>query len=159
LRENFNAGVSILTDYGLVYDILIYEQHLPQAIEFVDRHPNQIFVLDHLAKPRVKERVIEPWRTHIRRMAERENVYCKLSGLVTEADWKGWTDGELAVYLDTVLEAFGPRRLMFGSDWPVCLLASSYATWYEVVSRYCEKLSFDEQDRIFGGTAVEAYRL
>jgi len=159
LREDFNAGVTALRGYGLVYDILIYERHLPQAIEFVDRHPNQTFVLDHLAKPRAKEHNVEPWRTNIRRIAERENVFCKLSGLVTEADWKGWTEGQLSVYLGTVLDAFGPRRVMFGSDWPVCLLASTYQRWYDVVSRFCEKLSPDEQARVFGGTAVEAYRL
>ena len=97
---------------------------MPQAIEFVDRHPHQVFVLDHLAKPRVKEHAVEPWRTNIQRLAERENVFCKLSGLVTEADWSGWTEEQLSAYLETVLEAFGPRRVMFGTDWPVCLLAT-----------------------------------
>jgi L-fuconolactonase len=159
LREDFNAGVRALADYNLVYDILIYERHLPQAIEFVDRHPNQVFVLDHLAKPRAKEKKLEPWQTNISRLAERENVFCKLSGLVTEADWNDWTDAQLSVYLDTVLEAFGPRRLMFGSDWPVCLLASSYSKWYEVANGFCAKLSSAEQARIFGETAIEAYRL
>jgi L-fuconolactonase len=159
LGDDFNAGVRSLADYGLVYDILIYERHLPHAIEFVDRHPRQVFVLDHLAKPRAKERVVEPWRANIIRLAERENVYCKISGLVTEANWGGWTAGQLAVYLGTVLEAFGPRRVMFGSDWPVCLLASSYDKWYELVTRFCGNLSADEQARVFGGTAIEAYRL
>jgi L-fuconolactonase len=159
LRDDFNAGVKSLLDYGLEYDILIYERHLPHAIEFVDRHPNQVFVLDHLAKPRAKEHVIEPWRSNIRRLAERENVFCKLSGLVTEADWTGWTEPQLGVYLEVALEAFGPRRLMFGSDWPVCLVATTYARWHEVVSRFCERLSTDEQARVFDGTAVEAYKL
>jgi L-fuconolactonase len=159
LRDDFNAGVRLLTECGLSYDILIYERHLPQTIEFVDRHPNQVFVLDHLAKPRAKEQGVEPWCTNIRRLAEREHVYCKISGLVTEADWTTWTEAQLRVYLDTVLDAFGPRRLMFGSDWPVCLVAASYEKWYEVVHRFCEKLSPDEQARIFGGTAIEAYKL
>ena len=158
LRDDFNAGVRLLADYGLVYDILIYERHLPQAIEFVDRHPNQMFVLDHLAKPRVKANQVEPWRTNVRRLAQRQHVYCKISGLVTEADWKLWTEAQLSVYLETVLDAFGPSRVMFGSDWPVCLVASSHEKWYEVVSRFCEKLSPHEQARIFGGTAIEAYR-
>jgi len=158
LRDDFNAGVRLLADYGLVYDILIYESHLPQAIEFVDRHPNQMFVLDHLAKPRVKANQVEPWRTNVRRLAQRQHVYCKISGLVTEADWKLWTEAQLSVYLETVLDAFGPSRVMFGSDWPVCLVASSHEKWYEVVSRFCEKLSPHEQARIFGGTAIEAYR-
>jgi L-fucono-1,5-lactonase len=159
LRDDFNAGVRLLADYGLVYDILIYESHLPQAIEFADRHPNQMFVLDHLAKPRVKANQVEPWRTNVRRLAQRQHVYCKISGLVTEADWKLWTEAQLSVYLETVLDAFGPSRVMFGSDWPVCLVASSYEKWYQVVSRFCEKLTPHEQARIFGGTAIEAYRL
>ena len=159
LRADFNAGVRLVTEFGLAYDILIYERHLPQSIEFVDRHPNQVFILDHLAKPKAKEDEVEPWRTNIRRLAERDNVYCKVSGLVTEADWKRWTETQLFVYLETVLDAFGPYRLMFGSDWPVCLVASSYEKWYEVVSRSCEKLTRDEQARIFGGTAIEAYKL
>lgn len=159
LREDFNRGVRLLAQYGLAYDILIYERHLPQTIEFVDRHPNLVFILDHMAKPKAKADEVEPWRTNIRRLAQRENVYCKSSGLVTEADWKTWTDAQLSVYLETVLNAFGSHRLMFGSDWPVCLVASSYKKWYEVVSRFCDKLSRDEQARIFGGTAIEAYRL
>jgi L-fuconolactonase len=159
LRDDFNAGVRALADYNLVYDILIYERHLPQAIEFVDLHPQQVFVLDHLAKPQVKDSRIEPWRTNIQRIAERENVFCKLSGLVTEADWKNWTEGQLSVYLGTVLEAFGPRRVMFGTDWPVCLLATSYAKWYELVKAFCAKLSLAEQARVFGETAVETYNL
>jgi L-fuconolactonase len=159
LREDFNAGVRALIDYTLVYDILIFERHLPAAIEFVDRHPNQRFVLDHLAKPRVKDQKREPWQTNIRRLAERENVFCKLSGLATEADWENWTPGQLSVYLDTVLEAFGPRRVMFGSDWPVCLLATTYVRWYNVVEQFCSKLSQNEQNHVFGGSAVEAYGL
>jgi L-fuconolactonase len=159
LREDFNSGIRALADYGLVYDILIFERHLPAAIEFVDRHPNQRFVLDHLAKPRVKEHVVEPWRENIRRLADREHVFCKLSGLATEAGWADWTEGQLSVYLETVLDAFGPRRVMFGSDWPVCLLAAEYARWHDVVARFCEKLSTDERHRIFGGTAIEAYGL
>jgi L-fuconolactonase len=159
LREDFNAGVRALIDYTLVYDILIFERQLPAAIEFVDRHPNQRFVLDHLAKPSVKDQKREPWQANIRRLAERENVFCKLSGLATEADWENWTPGQLSVYLDTVLEAFGPRRVMFGSDWPVCLLATTYARWYNVVEQFCSKLSQNEQNHVFGGNAVEAYGL
>jgi L-fuconolactonase len=159
LRDDFNAGVRLLAEYGLAYDILIYERHLPPTIEFVDRHPNVVFILDHLAKPQVKARIVEPWCSNIRQLAQRENVYCKISGLVTEADWSNWTEAQLAVYLETVLDGFGPRRIMFGSDWPVCLVASTYEKWYQVVSRFCEKLSPDEQARVFGGTAIEAYKL
>jgi L-fuconolactonase len=159
LGRDFNRGVMALRDYGLTYDVLIYERHLPQAIEFVDRHPQQVLVLDHLAKPPVAAGQLEPWKTHIARLAKREHVYCKISGLVTEADWKRWTASQLDEYLDTILAAFGPQRVMFGSDWPVCLLASMYSTWYEMMKSYCATFSTAEQDRIFGGTAMEAYRL
>jgi L-fuconolactonase len=159
LGDDFNRGVAALKDYKLAYDVLIYERRLPQAIVFVDRHPQQVFILDHLAKPRVKENELEPWRTNIRRLAERENVYCKLSGLVTEADWQHWTEPQLLPYLETVVDAFGPRRLMFGSDWPVSLLATSYRGWHDLVARLCSRLSANEQARTFGETAAEAYRL
>jgi L-fuconolactonase len=118
-----------------------------------------VFVLDHLAKPRAKENQLEPWRTNIRRLAERENVYCKLSGLATEAEWQSWTEPQLIPYLEAVLDAFGPRRLMFGSDWPVCLLATSYRGWHDLVARFCSRLSVSEQARIFGETAADAYKL
>ena len=131
LREDFNAGIRAVGARGLVYDILIFERQLPQAIELVDRHPSQTFVLDHVAKPRIKENVFEPWNRNIRELARRPNVFCKLSGMVTEADWIGWSEDQLRPYVHAVLEAFGPRRLMFGSDWPVCLVASSYAGWME----------------------------
>jgi L-fuconolactonase len=159
LREDFNRGVSQLEDVGLSYDILIFERQLPQTIEFVDRHPRQIFILDHMAKPKIKSQVLSPWREHIRELARRENVYCKLSGMVTEAGWNTWTENDLRPFIDTVLECFGPRRLMFGSDWPVSLLACTYQKWIEVVERSTASLSVSERDRLFGGTAKEAYRL
>jgi L-fucono-1,5-lactonase len=159
LSDDFNRGIDSLGDFGLAYDLLIFERHLPQAIEFVDRHPSQTIILDHLAKPRARDNQLEPWASNIRRLAERDNVFCKFSGLVTEADWKNWSERELRVYLDVILQAFGPRRIMFGSDWPVCLLAASYRSWYELCGRFTSSLSDDERDRVFGGTAVEAYQL
>lgn len=159
LRDDFNRGISLLREYGLVYDLLVFERHLPQTIEFVDRHPNQVFVLDHIAKPRIREHVFSPWRERITELAKRENVYCKLSGMATEADWSTWTNEDLEPCFDAVLEAFGPRRLMFGSDWPVLLLAATYDIWVKTVNRKLETLSQDEQARIWGGTAVDAYRL
>ena len=158
-RGDFNRGVAELRQFDLVYDILIYERHLPQTIEFVDRHPNQVFVLDHIAKPRVKDNLISPWRENIVELARRPNVSSKISGMVTEADFHNWTEAQLQPYLETVLEAFGPSRLMFGSDWPVCLVACAYKRWFEIVSRFVGGLSSDEQERILGGTAVEIYRL
>jgi len=159
LRADFNTGIDTLRAFDLTYDILIYERHLPQTIEFVDRHPNQVFVLDHLAKPRIRDRVLSPWRENIIELAKRENVYCKVSGMVTEADYRSWREEDLQPYFDTVLEAFGPRRLMFGSDWPVCLVACSYGRWAEIVLRNIQSYSSQEKERILGGTAQEAYKL
>jgi L-fuconolactonase len=159
LREDFNYGVSQLEDLGLSYDILIFERHLPQTIEFVDRHPTQIFILDHIAKPKIKSQLLSPWREHMRELARRENVYCKLSGMVTEAEWDTWTENDLRPYMETVLEFFGPRRLMFGSDWPVSLLGCPYEKWVEVVERSTASFSVSERGRLFGGSAKEAYRL
>jgi hypothetical protein len=113
-----------MTGSGLVYEILIHERHLPAAIEFVDRHPHQLFVLDHLAKPPISEGKLDPWRTHLRELARREPVVCNVSGMVTEADWSRWTPADLRPYFEVALDAFGPRRLLAASDWPVCLLAS-----------------------------------
>jgi len=159
LRGDFNAGVSLLEEFDLVYDILIFERHLPQTIEFVDRHPEQIFVVDHIAKPRIKDKVISPWRENITELARRENVFCKVSGMVTEADWKNWTVAQLRPYFDVVLSAFGPARLMFGSDWPVCLVACEYGRWHRIVCDFVSGLSSSEQAHILGDTAAEAYNL
>jgi L-fuconolactonase len=155
----FNHGVSTLAPRGLVYDVLIYERQLDEAIRFVDRHPQQVFVLDHVAKPRIAAAELEPWRTNIRELAKRDNVSCKISGLVTEDHWSSWSLESLRPYLETVLEAFGPTRLMAGSDWPVCLVASSYAGWWEVLRTYFAGLSADEQAAIFGATATRVYNL
>jgi L-fuconolactonase len=159
LREDFNRGIADLKKFNLGYDILIFEKHLPQTIQFVDRHPDQVFVLDHVAKPRIRERVLSPWRDNIRELALRPNVYCKISGIVTEADWDTWSDEELSPYLDVVLEAFTPKRLMFGSDWPVVTLASSYQRWIDTVRVAIAQLSPAERDWILAKTAIEAYRL
>ena len=159
LRDDFNHGIRALQSTGLVYDILIYERHLPPAIQFVDRHPNQIFVLDHIAKPRIRDRVFSPWRENLRALARRENVYCKVSGVVTEDVWRGWTLQSVAPYLDGALEAFGPRRLMFGSDWPMLELAAGYSDWVGAIRDWARVLSADEQRWLFLETAVEAYRL
>jgi L-fuconolactonase len=125
----------------------------------VDQHPEQRFVVDHLAKPRVRYQAVEPWRTHLIELAKRPHVYCKISGLATEGDHKKWTKEQLKVYMNVVLEAFGPKRVMFGSDWPVCLLAITYGRWVGLVEEEIGGLSASEQERIWAGTAVEAYRL
>jgi L-fuconolactonase len=159
LRDDFSRGIDALKRFDLRYDILIFEKHLPQTIQFVDRHPDQIFILDHVAKPRIRDRVLLPWRDNIRELARRANVYCKLSGMVTEADWHGWSEEDLSPYIETVLEAFTPRRLMFGSDWPVVNLASSYQRWIDTVRAAIAQLSTTERERILAGTAMEAYDL
>ena len=159
LREDFNSGIRTLLGSGLVYDILIYERHLPQTIDFVDQHPDQVFVLDHVAKPLIAAGVTEPWATLMRELGKRENVFCKLSGLVTEADWKLWTPDSLKPYLDIAVEAFGPARLMAGSDWPVCLVASGYAHWFEVLRTYFAGFSETERAQVFGKTAIDVYGL
>ncbi|HEY4979096.1 MAG TPA: amidohydrolase family protein [Candidatus Acidoferrum sp.] len=159
LRPEFNAGIALLKHHGLVYDILIYERQLTAAIAFVDRHPRQKFVLDHMAKPRIRHHQLEPWQTNIRELARRENVYCKISGLVTEADWSNWSRADLRPYLDVVLDAFGPSRLMAGSDWPVCLLATTPQNWFCFVREFVRSLSSPEREAILGGVATEVYSL
>jgi len=155
----FNEGIALLKNHGLIYDILIYERQLGPSIEFVDRHPGQVFVLDHIAKPRIGDGAVEPWKSQMFELARRDNVYCKISGVATEADWANWSEDQLLPYLGTALEAFGPDRLMFGSDWPVALLAIGYAQWAGIVERFAAELSEPEQARLWGGTAIEAYKL
>jgi L-fuconolactonase len=159
LREDFNRGVAGLHQLRLTYDILIFEDHLPQTISFVDRHPNQIFILDHIAKPRIRHASITAWRTNLLELARRPNVYCKLSGVVTEADWDRWSPQMIAPYIDTVLEAFSPSRLMFGSDWPIVTLASTYSCWVDTIHMAIASLSISEQQSILWRSATEAYSL
>jgi len=159
LREDFNRGVSLLKNFGLVYDILIFERHLPQTLQFADRHPNQIFVVDHIAKPKIKKGILSPWDKEIVELARRENIYCKISGMVTEADWNNWTEDDLRPYFDTVLDAFGPKRLMFGSDWPVIEVACEYSRWAGIVKAWISQLSSADRSAIMAETAKTAYSL
>jgi L-fuconolactonase len=156
LRPDFLAGVGQLSRLGLAYDLLIFESQLEEAIEFVDRFPSQVFVLDHVAKPRIAKGLIEPWSRQIAELAKRPQVYCKLSGMVTEAD-SSWSEEKLRPYFETVLEAFGPGRLMYGSDWPVCLARCTYQRWHNTVTSLISDLSSDEKADILGRTAVRAY--
>jgi L-fucono-1,5-lactonase len=159
LHPAFNRGIRALRETGLVYEILIHARHVPQAIRFVDQHPEQVFVLDHCAKPPIASREVEPWALRIRELAKQPNISCKLSGLVTEADWRRWTPSDLQPYWEVVLESFGPERLLFGSDWPVLLLATEYHRWIEIVAAWLDPLSQAEQDAIWGGTARRIYSL
>jgi L-fucono-1,5-lactonase len=158
-RSDFNAGLSRLHRLQLAYDILIVHHQLPAAIRLVDRHPDQTFVLDHIAKPDIRGGSRQPWSNNMSELARRPNVFCKLSGVVTEADYATWSEKQILPYMETALAAFGPERMMFGSDWPVCRAATPYADWVHTVERFAASLSADEQQALFAGTAVRAYRL
>ncbi len=159
LGEAFVSGLKHLHNWGLTYDLLLYPPQLVVATQLVGRMPDQFFVLDHLAKPRIKKNEIKQWSSDLNALARYDNVYCKLSGLVTEADWQSWSVKDLKPYLDVALKAFGAERLMFGSDWPVCLLAGEYADVIGVVEDFLKSLSQDEQQRIWGQTAKHFYGL
>lgn len=159
LQPEFLRGIALLEDFDLTYDILVYPRHLPVATEFVKRFPRQRFVLDHMAKPFIKEGSIEQWRTHIRQLAQHPNVCCKLSGLVTEADWKNWKSADIQPYLDVAFEAFGSERLMIGSDWPVCTVAGSYTRVMNIVIEYLARYPEAMQNAVLGGNAAKFWRL
>ncbi len=159
LRPQFTRGIDYLRKFNFTYDILIYPHHLPVATQFVSLFPDQPFVLDHLAKPLIKDKRIEPWATDIKRLSTHQNVSCKLSGMVTEADWRHWKREDFTPYLDIVLEAFGPKRLMIGSDWPVCKVAAGYQEVMGIVEECIARLSAHEQELILGGNAISFYGL
>ena len=159
LREDFNNGISFLKEFNFVYDILIFWHQLPNTIKFVDKHPGQLFVLDHIAKPNIKGNEISEWSKGIKELARRRNVACKVSGMVTEAGYHNWTESQLRPYFDLILEAFGPSRIMFGSDWPVCLVAVKYGQWLKLCDKFFSKLNDDEQQLIFYENARSIYHL
>ena len=159
IRPEFTAGIARLKEFGYTYDILIFPRQMPAAIELVSMFPEQRFVLNHMAKPDVRTRTSTRWSMMICKLASKPNVYCKLSGLVTEADWYRWSASDFTPFLDTVFGAFGPDRLMFGSDWPVCLLASSYAKVKQVMEEYVDRHAAEHKGKIFGGNATRFYGL
>jgi L-fuconolactonase len=159
LGREFTAGIGLLREFGLSYDLVIAPRHLPAAVQLASRFPQQTFILDHIAKPLIKDGVRSPWDADLRRLAALPNVFCKVSGLVTEADWGKWRAADFAPYLDIVWEAFGPERLMYGSDWPVCLLAGDYPRVQGLAAGYVGALSRDEQQAFWGGVAARVYRL
>jgi L-fuconolactonase len=158
LRPDFNEGIRNLAKHNLLYDILIFWKHLPQTIRFVDMHPEQPFVLDHIAKPRIEAGTFDTeWAAGIRELAKREHVSCKVSGMLTEVRGVRWDLDLLRPYFETVYEAFGPQRVMFGSDWPVCLLRSSHAGWTRICADLTKSLSSEEQAAFWGGNAARIY--
>jgi L-fuconolactonase len=159
LGESFLHGIGKLATFGLTYDLLLYPQQLPAAAEFVGRFPEQPFVLDHLAKPRIKAGELDPWRHDLKALAAHGNVLCKLSGMVTEADWQGWKRADFTPYLEVALETFGPKRLMIGSDWPVCTLAAGYPDTIGIVRDFLAPLAAAEREAIEGGNAARFYSL
>jgi len=159
LRPDFLRGISILEEFDLAYDLLIYTRHLPVAIEFVQKFPRQRFVVDHLAKPPIKGGKLDSWAQDFRELARFPNVYCKVSGLVTEADWQGWTPDQIRPCLDAAFESFGPERLMIGSDWPVCLVAASYTTVIQLARDYIAARSPQSLSAVLGGNAARFYGL
>ncbi len=159
LQHSFLRGIRQLKDFNLTYDILIYPHQLEEAIVLVEKNPDQPFVLDHLAKPYIKDQKIDKWASLIKQLAKHKNVYCKLSGMITEADWNHWLARDFDNYLSVALEAFGSNRLMFGSDWPVCLLAGSYQHVVQIIDLYINKLKASDQKKIMGENACNFYNL
>jgi L-fuconolactonase len=159
LDSDFQRGISQLRKFDLKYDLLIFPRQLPAAIKLVSAFPKQPFVLDHIAKPPIKNGALEPWRGHLQNLAARPNVYCKVSGMITEADWARWHPSQFRPYLDVVFEAFGPDRVMFGSDWPVALLAGAYRQVFDLAREYVTALGAGAEARFFGGNAGKFYQL
>lgn len=159
LQKEFIRGVQKIGGRGYGYDILIFPNHLAASLDLVKKCPDQRFVIDHLAKPNIKDGEWKNWKKGMALLAERELIHCKLSGIITEADWKKWTPEQLFPYLEIALELFGPNRLMYGSDWPVCLLAGEYEKFWEVMEQFTDALSSSEKARIMGDTAAEFYKI
>jgi len=159
MRTDFLHGISRLSKYNLAYELLLFPRHLPIACELVRLFPDQTFILDHIAKPLIKDAKMQPWAGDIRRLATFPNVSCKISGMVTEANWSGFEPEDFTPYLDTVLEAFGPERLMIGSDWPVCTLAAEYGQVMNIAADYIEKLSPGQQQAIWADNAIRIYQI
>ena len=157
MREDFIRGIGKLAALHLTYDLLLLSHHLPVACELVEKFPGQPFVLDHLSKPLIKDRKRSPWDAEIRRLAAFPNVYCKVSGMVTQADWKSWKPEDFNPYLDVVFESFGTDRIMIGSDWPVCTLAGSYQDVMQIAADYVERLSSDEKSKVWNENAKRFY--
>jgi L-fuconolactonase len=159
LQPDFLRGISMLEEFDLAYDILIYTKHLPVAAEFVKRFPRQRFVLDHLAKPPIKSGTVDAWARGMRVLASFPNVFAKVSGLVTEANWQAWKPEDVRPYLDVAFECFGPSRLMIGSDWPVCTVAASYARVVNLVKNYLSGYAAEEREAVLGGNAAKFWHL
>ena len=159
LRPEFLRGIELLGKYDLCYDILIFPHQLGATLELVKKFPNQKFVIDHIAKPYIKDGFFEGWAVMMREIAKHQNVYCKISGMITEAGYKTWTTEQVHPYMKLVLESFGAGRVMYGSDWPVCLVAGNYSMVKSLVTDFISDLSQEQQNAIMGGNAAKFYNL
>jgi L-fuconolactonase len=159
LRPDFLKGISLLKKYGYTYDVLILPDQLKYTAEFVSLFPDQRFVIDHIAKPNIKQKELNSWQKDIEAVSKFENVYCKVSGMVTEADWQNWQPADFNNYLEVVTNSFGTKRLMYGSDWPVCKIAADYGQVVDIVKNYFSAFSQTEQQAFFGGNAIEFYNI
>lgn len=159
LQPEFMRGLAKLKQFNLAYDLLLFPKHVPSAVKAVSQLPEQRFVLDHIAKPMVRAGLIQTWKDDLKELALHPNVFCKISGLVTEAKMPGWKPEDFRPYLDVVMEAFGEDRLMFGSDWPVCLLGGSYGQIHGLAADYFAQFSEEARRKFFGATAASFYRL
>ncbi len=159
LQPAFMNGISKLQQFGFTYDILIFPDQIKYAAELVAAFPDQKFVIDHIAKPNIKDHLVESWKEDITALSGFENLYCKISGMVTEATWQGWTKDDFIPYMDTVVETFGTKRIMFGSDWPVCMVAASYNEVLGIAEDYFAPFSEEERNKFFGQNAVQFYNL
>jgi L-fuconolactonase len=159
LLPEFQRGIAALKPFKLTYDLLLFYRHLPVAIKLVEKFPEQPFVVDHIAKPVIKDNMISPWKEDIEKLANYEHVFCKLSGMVTESHWRQWRPEDFTPYLDIVLEAFGPNRVMIGSDWPVCTLCGDYRSVMHIVIDYIQQFPAETREKILGGNCAQFYKI
>ena len=159
LRDKFKTGISLLERFDFTYDILVFPHQLGAVLELVRLFPNQKFIIDHIAKPYIKDGYYDGWANQMKAIAQYENVYCKVSGMVTEADWTNWQYDDFVPYLDLVFQAFGTQRIVYGSDWPVCLVAAEYSTMKSIVDQYITAFSETEKEQIMGKNAIQFYNL
>ncbi|WP_271766523.1 amidohydrolase family protein [Aquimarina algiphila] len=159
IGDQFKKGIALLNQYGFAYDILIFPHQLEASLKLIEEFPEHRFVIDHIAKPKIKDRLIDDWQRIMQAIATHKNVYCKVSGMVTEADWSGWKYEDFVPYLDIIFKAFGNDRIMYGSDWPVCLLGGNYFAVKGIIDQYISDFSKEEKQKIMGGNAIHFYKI
>lgn len=159
LQPAFQNGIAALKEFNLTYDLLLFPKHIPVALQLVEKFPEQPFVLDHIAKPFINKKEMSPWKEDLKELAKHPNVFCKLSGMVTEAKWNDWKEDDFKQYLDIVTESFGTNRIMIGSDWPVCTLSGNYSSTMHIVINFANQFSKEINDGILGGNCINFYKI